>query len=327
MSRKLPIRTLTALTAIASLALAVPTADARTQAGGTLAYLEQISGNHTIAGQHNKEPNSNPGQYTAKVHDITNEYPGLWGGDFLFAAADVANRQAMVNQAKTEWTNGAVVTITWHMCPPTVGNSCDWNGVISKLGNPQWTELMTNGSNLNNRYKARLDEAVPYLRQLQDAGVQVMFRPLHEMNEGWAWWGGRPGLGGSAGLYRLTHDYLVGKGLTSLVWNWNVKDVNVGSVGDYYPGDSYVDVASIDMWNKNFPSASDYQSMRNVSHGKPIALGEVGKIPTPEQLDSQPLWTYFMVWSEYLTGNNSDAEIQRTYYAGRVLTLDEMQRG
>jgi mannan endo-1,4-beta-mannosidase len=312
-----------ALAAVLALS-ATPTADA-VQAGGALAYLKQISGNHTIAGQHNKEPNSNPSQYTAKAHDITGKWPGLWGGDLLFASADVAARQTMVDQAKLEWSHGAIVTITWHMCPPTQGSSCAWDGgVTAQLSDGQWNELLTNGSNLNNRYKARLDEAVPYLRQLQDAGVQVLFRPLHEINEGWSWWGGRSG---SAGLYRITHDYLVGKGLTSIVWDWAVKDVNIGSIASFYPGDNYVDVAAIDMWNANFPSSSVYQAMRSVSHGKPIALGEVGKIPTPEQLDSQPLWTYFMVWSEYLTGNNSNAEIQRTYYANRVLTLDEMQRG
>ena len=52
---------------------------------------------------------------------------------------------------------------------------------------------------------------MPYLQQLKDAGVPVLFRPLHEMNEGWAWWGGRPGADGSAKLYQITHDYLVAR--------------------------------------------------------------------------------------------------------------------
>jgi mannan endo-1,4-beta-mannosidase len=331
-SRKIRTRWLTALLAVTTLTMAVaPPADATSaqlQSGGTLAYLKQISGNHTIAGQHNKEPNSNPSQYTAQVHDITGKYPGLWGGDFLFAASDVAARQSMVNQAKLEWSHGAVVTLTWHMCPPTQGSSCDWaGGVESHLLDPQWTQLMTNGSDLNNKYKARLDEAVPYLEQLQNAGVQVLFRPLHELNEGWSWWGGRPGLTGSAGLYRITHDYLVGKGLTDIVWDWAVKDADVGSFSSYYPGDNYVDVAGIDMWNANFPSGSEYQALQNAAHGKPIALAEVGKIPTPAELAAQPRWTYFMVWADYLKSANSTADIQNTYYSDRVLTLDEMQRG
>ena len=66
--------------------------------------------------------------------------------------------------------------------------------------------------------------------------MEVLWRPLHEMNEGWSWWGGRPGSSGSRRLYQITHDYLVGvKGLTNLVWVWNVKDVDMGGIGEYFP--------------------------------------------------------------------------------------------
>lgn len=214
-------RTILAAAALVATALATGRRRRRTRAGGTLNYLKQISGQYTIAGQHNKEPANQPSFYTGKAHDITGQYPGLWGGDFFFGGSDVANRQAVIDQAKLEWSHGAVVTMTWHMCPPTQGSSCDWSsGVMSKLSDAQWSELMTNGSNLNNRYKARLDEIVPYLQQLQNAGVQLLFRPLHELNDSWAWWGGRPGLGGSAYLPdhpRLpgeqgTHEHRVGLG-------------------------------------------------------------------------------------------------------------------
>jgi mannan endo-1,4-beta-mannosidase len=49
-----------------------------------LSYLRSIEGNHTISGQHNAEPNSEPAQYTNEVDAITGVYPGLWGGDFLY---------------------------------------------------------------------------------------------------------------------------------------------------------------------------------------------------------------------------------------------------
>ncbi|MFL6118551.1 glycoside hydrolase family 26 protein [Actinophytocola sp.] len=317
----------TVLSVTLAAALTAP-AGAAPRASGALDYLRQISGHYTIAGQHNKEPASQPSQYTAKAHDITGQYPGLWGGDLFFAAADVANRQKVVDQAKLEWSHGAIVTLTWHMCPPTQGSSCDWaTGVESDLNDSQWAELLRDGSDLDNRYKARLDEAVPYLRQLRDAGVQVLFRPLHELNDGWAWWGGRPGANGSAALYRLTHDYLVSKGLTNIVWVWAVKDLDMGQAGQYYPGAQYVDVAALDVWMKPNSSASDYQTMLDIAQGKPIALGETGTIPSPELLAAQPRWTYFMEWSEYLQGANSNAAIQRTYFDGRVLVLTEMGRG
>ncbi|MGZ3118279.1 glycosyl hydrolase [Streptomyces sp. H62] len=164
-----------------------------------LNHLRSLSGNHIVSGQHNKEPASAPGQYTQQVKDVTGQYPGLWGGDLMFAAADVAGRQRVVDQARTEWANGSLVSLTWHVCPPTGGSTCAFEGgVKSNLTNAQFAQVLTQGSALNNAWKRRLDEVVPYLQQLENAGVPVLFRPLHEMNEAWNWWGNRPGANGSA---------------------------------------------------------------------------------------------------------------------------------
>ncbi|ORT60700.1 glycosyl hydrolase [Streptomyces sp. CB03238] len=291
-----------------------------------LNYLRSISGNHIVSGQHNKEPASSPGQYTQQVKDVTGQYPGLWGGDLMFAAADVANRQRVVDQAKTEWANGSLTTLTWHVCPPTGGSSCAFEGgVKSNLSDAQFSQILTEGSTLNNAWKRRLDEAVPYLRQLKDAGVPVLFRPLHEMNESWNWWGNRPGANGSARLYQITRDHLAGtRGLDNLIWVWNVQDNPAGGWSNYYPGAPYVDVVSLDVWYKSHPSPADYQQMRNIAGSKPMALAEMGKMPTASLLESQPRWTWFMMWSEHLRGNNTNAEIQAAYFHPRVLNQGEV---
>lgn len=294
-------------------------------------YLHQITGNHIISGQHNKEPASQPGAYTAKAHDITGKWPGLWGGDFLFGASDVADRQSEIDQATIEWSHGSLVNLTWHVCPPTRGSSCGWDpgtGVEDHLSDQQWSELVTDGTTLNTAWKHRLDEVVPYFQQLKDAGVPVLFRPLHEMNQGWAWWGGRPGADGSRRLYQITHDYLRNtKGLDNIIWVWNVKDIAGGAshVADYYPGDAYADVVSLDAWEQNYPSTEWYQAIQNIAHGKPTALAEVGKIPSPADLDAQPNWVWFMVWSEYLTDTayNTPDAVRATYNAPRVLSQGE----
>ncbi|MGW0908482.1 glycosyl hydrolase [Streptomyces sp. NPDC002853] len=289
-------------------------------------YLRSVSGSNIVSGQHNKEPASNPGQYTQQVKDVTGQYPGLWGGDLMFRAEDVANRQRVIDQAKTEWANGSLVALTWHVCPPTTGSSCEFEGgVKSRITDAQFSQVVTNGTALNNAWKRRLDEVVPYLQQLKAAGVPVLFRPLHEMNEQWNWWGKRPGANGGAQLYRITHDYLTGKGLDNLIWVWNVQDNPEGGWANYYPGNSYVDVASLDVWYKNYPSTSDYQQLQSIAGSKPIALAEMGKVPNSALLNSQTRWSYFMVWSEQLKGNNTNAEIQACYFHPRVLNQGEVK--
>ena len=321
---------------LAALALAATTATPTGPPAGAaapnsplLGYLARISGNHTISGQHNREPNADPTTYTRIAQRITGQTPGLWGGDLLFSPDDVAHRQTMIDEAIRQWHAGSVVALTWHVCPPTVGRTCGWDGagILSHLSDPQWSQLITTGSALNNAWKARLNEAIPYLRQLQNAGVEALFRPIHEMNDGWSWWGGRPGPNGSRRLYQITHDYLISQGITNLIWVWNVKDVNT-AIGDYWPGPSYVDVASLDVWVKFEPSRADYQALLNLAAGKPIALGEVGRVPSPVLLTAQPRWTWFMVWAEWLTNptyNTNDA-VRRTYADPRVLNRGEIHR-
>ncbi len=294
-------------------------------------YLKRISGTRTVTGMHNKEPNSDPARHTAKVHAVTGVYPGLWGGDFLFAADDVAHRQTMVDQAKTEWRNGSLVALTWHVCPPTRGSACAWDaGVQDRLTDAQWSQLVTDGTALNNAWKARLDEVVPFLRQLLDAGVQPLFRPLHEMNDPWAWWGGRPGASGSRRLYQITHDHLVRtRGLTGMAWVWNVKDLDAAGMAGYYPGAAYADVVSLDAWNSFWPSTTYYNTLKTIANGKPIALAEVGRVPSPQELASQPDWTYFMAWPEFFDDKtlNPDSAVRATYGSPRAVNQGQLTAG
>jgi mannan endo-1,4-beta-mannosidase len=239
----------------------------------------------------------------------------------------------MIDEAIKQWNSGSVVALTWHVCPPTVGETCNWDssGILSSLSNSQWSELITDGSNLNNLWKARLDTIVPYLKQLANAGVVAIWRPIHEMNEGWSWWGGRPGQDGSIKLYQITHDYFTKyHGLNNLVWTWCVKDVGMDSIGSYWPSDNnYVDVASLDVWMNRQPSADHYNKMLEVAQGKPIALAEVGSVPSPSVIQSQPKWAWFMVWAEYLKDPsfNTDDSVKQTYYLPTTLHQDDINIG
>lgn len=288
-------------------------------------YLQSITGTSIVSGQHNKEPASSPGQYTQQVKDITGQYPGLWGGDLFFTASDAANRQRVVDQAKTEWANGSLVTLAWHACPPTGPTTCAFEGgVKSRITDAQFQQIVTGGTALNTTWRQRMAEVVPYLRQLKDAGVPVLFRPFHEMNETWSWWGGRPGTNGGAKIYQQMRDYFDSQGLTNLIWVWNVQDNPAGGWSNYYPGADYVDVVSLDVWYKNHPSSGDYQQMQSIAGSKPIAIAEMGKVPDASLLQSQTRWSYFMIWSEQLRGSNSNAEIQSAYFHPRVLNQGEL---
>lgn len=296
----------------------------------TLEYLKSISGKKTLTGIHNREPNANPTQWTEEVHKQTGKYPALWSGDFLFQEENIRDRGIMIAEAARQWEKGAVVNIMWHACNPGLSQPCGWNneGVLSKLTDAQWQELITDGSPLNSRWKAMMDEVSVHLAVLRDKGVEVLWRPLHEMNQGVFWWGGRPGPNGTRKLWQITHDYMVKqKKLTNLIWVWNIQDFETLTTDavQYNPGANYFDMASLDVYDDGSGfSQTKYNTLLQAAGGKPIAIGECQKLPTAAVLASQPQWTFFMGWSELVFKHNSLEAIQSLINAPNTLTLDEM---
>ncbi|QCR21009.1 glycoside hydrolase [Pontibacter sp. SGAir0037] len=296
----------------------------------TLRYLYSISGDKTVAGMHNREPNATPARWTEQIKTVTGKYPGLWSGDFLFQAENINNRQTMVNEALAQWRKGAIINIMWHACNPALSQPCGWdnNGVLSSLSDEQWAELITDGTSLNNRWKAMMDEVSVYLQFLEDNGVEVLWRPLHEMNQGAFWWGGRPGPNGTRKLWQITYDYMTQtKGLSNLIWVWDIQDFGslANDVNTYNPGDAYWDVVALDVYDdgSGFTMAK-YNAVASVAGNKPMAIGECQKLPSAAQLAAQPRWTFFMGWSELVFEKNSETEILHLHLSPRVITLDEM---
>lgn len=67
-----------------------------------------------------------------------------------------------------------------------------------------------------------------------------------------------------------------------------------------------------------------YDVMRNVAGGKPLAIGECDKLPETWRLANEPLWAFFMSWSELTFSANSGDKIREVYGHQRVITRDEM---
>ncbi|MFI6348433.1 glycoside hydrolase family 26 protein [Streptomyces sp. NPDC050560] len=320
----------TALTLTGGSAAADPPGGQGVTAADEIAYLSSLTGSKVLSGQQGGA-NSDPAAWINKVHDITGKYPGVWNGDFGFSQNDIDNRQTVIDEAEGEWAAGALPGLMMHACRPDVA-TCDFEGGSdpvkgSHLADDEWHDVLTDGTALNTDYLRKLDQFVPCFQQLKDAGIPVLFRPQHEMNEGWAWWGGRAGQDGSAALFRLTHDYLESKGLDNIVWVWALKDVAGGAsqAADYYPGDDYVDVVGLDVWNDRFAGDDWYRALSDIAGDKPMALAEVGSVPQPDQLTAQPRWVYWNVWLDYLTNPayNSNDSVKSGYYDGRVLSRGE----
>ena len=232
----------------------------------------------------------------------------------------------MIEEVKRQYRNGAVIALTWHEVRPTDDEPVSFrDSVQGHLTDAEWKELLTPGSPLNIRWCAQVDVVAGYLAQLRDAHIPVLYRPYHEINGNWFWWGGRPGKDGSSALYRQLYDRFVNvHHLDNLVWVWNANapnGSNAGPIDEYYPGAQFADVVTLDVYGEF--KQEYYTNILALAGDKPIALGEVGGLPSPEILQKQPRWTYFMVWSEFIQEHNPLDLVNAVYHDPQVLTRED----
>ncbi len=290
-----------------------------------LREIDSLSGHATLSGQHNF-PNT-VSRYTDRVYDLTGKYPALYGEDLGFSSDPdrdlTLGRAQLVEEVIRQYRNGAVIALTWHAVRPTDEEPVTFHGSVQNhLTDWEWKQLLTPGTDLYERWCRQVDLVAGYLLELQDAGVPVLFRPYHEMNGDWFWWGGRPGPNGSATLYRQLYDRLVHlHHLNNLVWVWNVNAPNThaGPIEPYYPGPGFADVFTEDIYAAFEQRFYDGMvALAGPTH--PIALAEVGTLPTLDDLARQSRWTYFMVWSSFEEGANTLEHLQAIYHAPNVIS-------
>ena len=114
-----------------------------------------------------------------------------------------------------------------------------------------------------------IDAAAAQLARLQNAGVPVLWRPLHEASGGWFWWGAA-GPDACIELWKLMFDRMTNThGLHNLIWVWN------GQHADWYPGDEFVDIIGEDI----YPPKRGYSSRRTGSGWRILLAAANGSLP------------------------------------------------
>ncbi len=301
-----------------------------TEAKALLKYLYKVSGKQILTGQ-NHAPLTGSARLVG-MHQQIGLYPAIFGQDFGFGAPgswDGINfRQQIVDEAIRRHREGFIITLMWHALIPTQDEPGTLeHSVQTRLSDEEWHLLLTPGSPLNERWQSQVDVIAWHLKQLQYARVPVLWRPYHEMNEARFWWGARPGPEGYAKLYRMLFERLTQfHKLNNLVWVFNGHEVRDRATDyrPFYPGHDVVDVLATSVYGEGY-DPQNYQQLLALAEGKPIALGEVGALPTAAVLTAQPMWAWFMARRDPDTFSGSNAESLRTaFHDRRAVTLDEL---
>jgi mannan endo-1,4-beta-mannosidase len=170
-----------------------------------------------------------------------------------------------------------------------------------------------------------IDTIAIQLRRLQDANVPVLWRPLHEAEGGWFWWGAK-GPKPFVQLWQLLYERLTKTdGIHNLIWVYT-------SGGDpaWYPGDAYVDVVGIDAYPKDLrdPEGQLWDTLRQqFGDRKVITISEFGGVPDiPRMQRMGEFWSYAVSWSDQEgPKKNSPEELKRILASPGVMTMPPVQ--
>ena len=199
--------------------------------------------------------------------------------DFDMNALEYATEESMtkaVNELTAFAQSGGFVAIADHWLTPLTNytqhpKNDGANDSRTLLTQEQYREVMTEGTTLNKNFLMELEIKAKFLKMLQENDVPVIYRPLHEGNANWFWWGinKEKGITGAdvAELYRYVHDYFAVKyGLNNILWEFCTAVAGYDKEScDWYPGDSYVDILATNWYVSNSP---DYNEVDDPTVGK-----------------------------------------------------------
>jgi mannan endo-1,4-beta-mannosidase len=295
-------------------------------------YLVSIYGKYTLSGQQGYKD-------SFYIWTLTDKFPAICGFDMIDYSPSRVERGASsrdVEDAIDWWQSGGIVQFQWHWNAP--------KGLYDVPGKEWWRGFYTQATSFDLEYALNHPESEDYkllirdidaiavqLKKLQEAKVPVLWRPLHEAEGRWFWWGAK-GPEPCKKLWRLLFDRLVNyHKINNLIWVWTTTDSP--SALNWYPGDEYVDIVGADIYLKDkdySPSTGMFYNIVKLFGGKKlVAMTETGTIPDPDAMvKEKAYWAWFMTWSGFESdpNKNEPSHIKKVFNHPFVITKDELPK-
>lgn len=280
------------------------------------------------------------GQYGAEdcalVKRLTGRLPAIRGGDFMEYSPSRAERGADNKQESEKLIAaaraGQIITISWHWNAPTKlidkmitdaqGRQVDakwYKGFYSNATTFDVAAALADPASQDYRLLLRdIDAISGELKKFQKARVPVLWRPLHEADGSWFWWGAK-GPEPFKQLWRLMFNRMTKiHKLHNLIWVANVVKP------DWYPGDDVVDVVGVDAYPSDVsdPLSGTWESLQARVKGKKLlAITEFGGVPDPDRaFRFGAKWSYFVSWlGDQGPKKMSSDDLSRIYRSSRTL--------
>ena len=307
-------------------------------------YMTSIYGEKTLSGHQHDGSKNLPFPSSTYLNLSGGLKPAIRAADFMeYSPTRVAYGANPNNESEQSiaWAkqNNGIVSMSWHWNAPAnlVNTPCGSNCGANDY--PWWRGFYTQGTTFNlpgalanpagSDYQLLLrdiDAIGVQLKKYQDAGVPVIWRPLHEAQGGWFWWGAH-GPDTFKQLWRLTYDRLTNHNdLHNLIWEFTSSAAE-GNFKDWYPGDDVVDMIGLDIYTDASSSMSGqwYDVLKEFNGRKMIALSESGTLPNASLMNTYGIdWSYFSLWSDGFLDDFTAQQVQALLNSEKVITLNEL---
>ena len=237
---------------------------------------------------------------SSDIKKTTGNDPSILGSDFMFITDKdnpnnnwyVQQENKIIQDTKDAYTKGMINTFCWHLREPYNEKSFYSADMTSEQRTDAFKSLLPGGK-FNDWYKKKLDKVASVVSNLKDTNgkqIPIIFRPFHEFDGNWFWWGANYCTAEEyISVYRFTVNYLRDtKNVHNILFAFS-PDNSYTTPSSYlsrYPGDDYVDVLGMDNYgdfdNKGTSGASLANSKLKlisdlaISKNKIAALTETG---------------------------------------------------
>jgi hypothetical protein len=190
------------------------------------------------------------------VKDVTGDYPAVYGFELGRLEIDKPVNldsvpfDKMRGFIQAAYKRGGIITLSWHLNNPLTGKTA-WDPAAGTVAS------ILPGGEKNALYKTWLDKVAAFLQSLKGSrgeAIPIIFRPFHELNGNWFWWGKAHCTPDEfKQLYRFTETYLRdARNVHNLLYAFNTD--RFSSKEEYlerYPGNDWVDVVGFDVYQRN----------------------------------------------------------------------------
>lgn len=219
--------------------------------------LMRLSENHTLFGhQHATEYGHGWHGETGRsdVKSVTGSHPAIIGVDVMGFSGrpkeEIAKAKENLRRNVIDTYNrGGVTTVAWHFSNPVSGGGFYWKDSVSLPA----VRYIIPGGEAHEQYKEILDglgEWAHSIKGADNALVPVIFRPYHEFDGDWFWWGkSHTSKEDFITLWRFTVSYLRDSlHVHNFLYAFSPDNRfnNEEEFLERYPGDEWVDMVGMD---------------------------------------------------------------------------------